>query len=103
MFDSIRLKKNGSEIKKLASRKNQLLQTIRGRLEEAIEDLNKTPFLSAEQRKISVGINQEKIEEINDSIIFCEVLVENLPDAETFELTVMEVNFLVNESVLTYR
>jgi len=103
MFKQILVKKNGVEIKKLASRKKVLLQTRKEKIEEANNDIMNTHSLSTEQRKELVVKNGETIETIDGSIIFCEVIVEHLLDDQTFELSIREINFLMNNQEIDYK
>lgn len=102
MFDNIIVKKNGSEVKKLASRKQGLLQVTIDNLQQANLDVSKNTFLSQEQKDDIYSINNNSIEEIKNAYELLQVMIDNLPDADTFELSLKELNFLNNKYVVRY-
>lgn len=103
MFNQIMIKKNGAEIKKMASRKKALLQTLKGKLEEGIEDIQTNASLDKSQKESMVTINREKVNTIEGSIVLCEVIVEHLLDADTFDLSILEINFFMNMLEIAYK
>lgn len=102
MFENIIVKKNGSEVKKLASRKQGLLQVTIDNLQQANLDVSKNTFLSQEQKDDIYSINNNSIEEIKNAYELLQVMIDNLPDADTFELSLKELNFLNNKYVVSY-
>jgi len=103
MFEQILVNKNGAEVKRMAARKKALLQTSRQKVEESISDIMQSAFLNMSQKEIMIIDNKKMIEEIDSSIIFCEVIVEHIPDETTFELSIREINFLMNSQEWSYK
>ena len=103
MFNQIMIEKNGVEIKKMASRKKALLQTKRGKLEENNEDIKNNTSLNPESVKDLVEANVESIRIIDASIILCEVIVEHIPDISAFQLSIIEINFFMNQAEIRYK
>jgi hypothetical protein len=103
MFEQILVKKNGAEIKRMAARKKALLQTSRQKVEESSNDIMQSAFLNMQQKEIMIIDNKKMIEEIDGSIIFCEVIVEHIPDEITFDLSIREINFLMNNQEWSYK
>ena len=103
MFEQIMVNKNGAEIKRMASRKKALLQTRLQKLDEQNSDIQSSSFLLQGQKDENIRKNMLIQETINDSIIFCEVIVEHVPDGETFSLSIREVNFLMSQTEYSYK
>ena len=103
MFNQIMIKKSGAEIRKLASRKKALLQTLRGKLEEGINDIQTNAALDQSQKESMIKINREKIDSIDGSVILCEVIIEHILDDSSFELSVLEINFFMNHLETNYK
>lgn len=103
MFEQILVNKNGAEIKRMAARKKALLQTSRQKVEESISDIMQSAFLNMNQKEMMIIDNKKMIEEIDSSVIFCEVIVEHIPDEITFELSIREINFLMNNQEWSYK
>jgi len=103
MFEQILVKKNGAEVKRMAARKKALLQTSKQKVEESISDIMQSAFLNMNQKEMMVIDNKKMIEEIDSSVIFCEVIVEHILDEITFELSIREINFLMNSQEWSYK
>jgi hypothetical protein len=95
--------KSGAEIRKLASRKKALLQTLKGKLEEGIDDIQSNAALDQPQKESMIKINREKISSIDGSIILCEVIVEHILDDSSFKLSILEINFFMNQLEIEYK
>lgn len=103
MFEQILVKKNGAEIKRMAARKRALLQTKKQKIEESNNDIGLSAFLNNDQKEKTITRNNKIIEDIDDSIIFCEVIVEHILDEDTFSLSIREINFLMNNQEVSYK
>jgi hypothetical protein len=103
MFEQILVEKNGAEIKRMAARKKVLLQTSKQRIEESIADIMSGAFLNVNQKEVAIVDNKKIIEDIENSITFCEVIVEHLSDEVTFKLSIREINFLMNNQEWSYK
>lgn len=96
------IKKNGSEIKKLASRKIGLLKVKMQNMEQANGDATKNSFISQEQKDTIISSNNKVIEDFAKSHELLQVMIDQLLDTETYDFTLRELDFLTNQYVYKY-
>ena len=101
LFEDTKVTKKGVDIIELASKKKGLLLTTQGRLEEQSEDSVRINVTADVKKKI-LELNDEKITIITNSINFLDVLINTLSNSQEYELTILELNFLINPSVISY-
>lgn len=102
MFETIKIAKNGSDIKKLASRKIGLLKVRIMNLEQASKDAGNSTFISQAQKDEIQSINNKVIEDLTKSHDFLQVIIDQLIDTETFEFSLRELDFLTNQYTYSY-
>jgi hypothetical protein len=102
MFETLILKKQGRDIKDYATRKRGLLQTRIDQVKESIQDIDKHPTMTIEQKKLTNETNLAMLDTMTDTIEFLTIIYEHLPADETFDLTARELNFLLNSEIYSY-
>jgi len=100
-FQSILITVNGSRIKEMASRKMVLLQTVAAKLAEQMEDLRRG-HLNADDRQLIREKKDFELLKIDDSVNFCQVLIDFIPNEKEYELSARELNFLRNDKIISY-
>jgi hypothetical protein len=102
MFEKIIIPKNGSDIKKMASRKIGLLKVKMQNMDQANTDASKSSFISQAQKDEIISINNKVIEEYAKSHELLQVIIDQILDTETYQLTLRELDFLTNQYVYKY-